>query len=158
MKLLLLATWVVALTSFTFSASAEKYFKWVDKQGVTHYSETAPIDVSTTLIKVVAESSNMPNEQTDGTNAESLVEGNGDTSAMGAVALQNPDNPELKQQQTAIRQANCAMAKDNLIALENTSRVRQLDKNNGEYRYLPDEEKLAEMSKMRKYLNANCRA
>ena len=66
------------------------------------------------------------------------------------------ETPQPTDQQLETQRKNCSKASSKLIALENAGRVRQLDEQSGEYRYLPNQEKLAEISKMRQYLKANC--
>jgi hypothetical protein len=62
----------------------------------------------------------------------------------------------LTVEQLAVQQKNCAMAESNLQALENAGRVRQLDPDSGDYIYLPDEVKLAQIQEMRDYIQDDC--
>ena len=134
------------LTSTSIGVSAEKYFKWVDSNGVTHYSITRPGDTPATLVKIVAGS---PTTEKSGILATAAATDSDEPPAL--------ENPQPTEQQLAVQRSNCSKASRKLIALENAGRVRQLDEQTGEYRYLPNQEKLAEISKMRNYLKSNCR-
>ena len=136
----------MALISASMAVSAEKYYKWVDKNGVTHYSQTRPADIPATLIKVKA--GDPSSEQPVASETENSIGSSEKSSIL--------ETPLPTEQQLATQRQNCSKARSKLIALENAGRVRQLDQQTGEYRYLPDREKLAEISKMRQYLKANC--
>ena len=147
MKSAFLISGLLVLMGTSITVNAEKYFKWIDKNGVTHYSETRPKDIPATLIKVKAGS---PTTENPG-----IL-----TAAAATDSNEKPpvlENPQPTEQQLAVQRSNCSKASRKLIALENAGRVRQLDEQTGEYRYLPNQEKLAEISKMRDYLKSNCR-
>lgn len=146
MKSVFLISCLMVLSGVSTAVSAEKYYKWVDKNGVTHYSETKPADVPTTLIKVKA-GNPMPEKA-----VVSVAVNSNDNSEKPSVL----ETPQPTEQQLATQRKNCSKASSKLIALENAGRVRQLDEQSGEYRYLPNQEKLAEISNMRQYLKANC--
>jgi len=152
MKSVFLISCLMALASASLSVSAERYFKWVDRNGVTHYSETSPRDTQVTVVKVKA---GRPS-------AESKMADTADISTTEATIgssekSQLMETPQPTEQQLEVQRSNCSKASRKLIALENAGRVRQLDEQTGEYRYLPNQEKLAEISKMREYLQSNCR-
>jgi hypothetical protein len=129
-------------------AHGENYYKWIDRNGVTHYSKVKPdvIPASQVQIKPGNSSSTKPV-----------------TSSAAALSASTEISPPLKlsqptEHQQAIQRSNCSKARRKLIALENAGRVRQLDDRTGEYRYLPNREKLSEISKMRGYLKNHCRS
>ena len=138
---------LLALASTSISVDAENYYKWVDRNGVTHYSETRPADIVTTLVRVKAAN---PNTEQSAIPAETTLAEEHETSIAEVT-------PPPTEQQLAVQRSNCSKASRKLIALENAGRVRQLDEQSGEYRYLPNREKLAEISKMRNYLRSKCR-
>ena len=146
MKSAFLKGCLIALATTSVSVNAENFYKWVDKNGVTHYSETRPADIPATLIKVKA-----GNPRTEIPIASVAVTST-DSSEKSSVL----EIPPPTEQQLAVQRKNCSKASSKLIALENAGRVRQLDQQSGEYRYLPNQEKLAEISNMRKYLKSNC--
>ena len=147
MKTAFLISCLLVLTGTSMAVDAEKYFKWTDNNGVTHYSETRPGDIPATLIKVKT--------------AKSTAKKTAILSAVAATGSneQSPllESPQPTEQQLAEQRSNCLKASRKLIAMENAGRVRQLDEQTGEYRYLPNKEKLAEISKMREYLQSKCR-
>ena len=155
MKTVFLISCLMALTSISISVSAEKYYKWVDKDGVTHYSANPPRDISTTVIKVKADRSVTSTDQSDSSGEESQ-QSNGSQLTENFIAEETRQVEAESEEQRLVKRTNCATANRKLIALENAGRVRQLDEQSGEYRYLPNQEKLAEMSKMREYLRSNC--
>jgi hypothetical protein len=146
MKSAFLISCLMVLTGTSITVNAEKYFKWVDSNGVTHYSETKPGDIPATPIKVKTGS---PTTEKPGILSTAAATGSSEPAAL--------ENPQPTEQQLAVQRSNCSKASRKLIALENAGRVRQLDEQTGEYRYLPNQEKLAEISKMRDYLKTNCR-
>lgn len=163
MKLALLITCLAVLTGLSTSVTAEKYYKWVDKNGATHYSANPPSDISATLIKIKAGNPEKITDQSDSSTNSSIESNKTDESSTIESAespltqSQTSEIQEPTEEQLAVQRTNCATASRKLIALENAGRVRQLDGQTGEYRYLPDEKKRAEISKMRNYLRSNCR-
>jgi|SaaInlStandDraft_1057018.scaffolds.fasta_scaffold217023_1 hypothetical protein len=153
MKLALIVSYLLAIGSVSTAVAAEKYYKWVDKNGVTHYSANRPADISTTLVRVRSASSA---EQSTTANTSSDISTTENTADDSQIPLVEVDSKPTEQQ-LAVQYSNCNKANSKLIALENAGRVRQLDQHSGEYRYLPEQEKLTEISKMREYLKSNCR-
>lgn len=147
MKSAFLIVCMAATASASMTVSAEKYFKWVDRNGVTHYSETRPGEIPATLIKIKT-------GNTSAKKAAILSAAAATVSDEKSPVLEGPQPPT--EQQLAVQRSNCSKASRKLVALENAGRVRQVDEQTGEYRYLPNKEKLAEISKMRRYLKSNC--
>jgi len=147
MKSVFLISCLIGLIGNSISVNAEKYFKWIDKNGVTHYSETRPEDIPATLIQVKAGS-----PTTEKSDVQPTAAATGSSKKSPAL---EPSQPT--EQQLEVQRSNCSKASRKLIALENAGRVRQFDEQTGEYRYLPNKEKLEEISKMREYLRSNCR-
>lgn len=152
---------LLALMASAFiPAYAGDYYKWVDSNGVTHFSESRPTDSPSSLIKIKARKpANSP--QAKPLAAIEAKPALLDTSEAIAPAENQPYNqakkPQLTEQQIRDQRQNCATAQQRLIAMENAGRVRLMDRESGEYRYLPDREKLSEIAKMRSYLKSNCR-
>ena len=155
MKSVYLVSCLMVIASASFSVSAEKYYKWVDKDGGTHYSANPPRDISTTIVKVKADSSVTSTDQSDSSGEESQ-QSDGSRLTENFIAEQTHQVEAESEEQRLVQRTNCATANRKLTALENAGRIRQLDEQSGEYRYLPNQDKLAEMSKMRKYLRSNC--
>ena len=146
--------------SASIAATAESYYKWIDTEGVTHFSETRPAGSPYTLIQIKASKPAKP-PQAKPLAAIEAKPALLDTSEAIAPAESQPYNqskkPQLTEKQVRDQRRNCATAQKRLIAMENAGRVRLRDRESGEYRYLPDREKLSEIAKMRSYLKSNCR-
>lgn len=148
------------VASVSIPTNAGDYYKWVDSEGVTHFSETRPTDSPSSLLRIKASKPANPPQAKQ----VAAIEGKPallDTTEEIVPAESQPQNqskkPQLTEQQIRNQRHNCATAKNKLVALENAGRVRLMDQESGEYRYLPDRGKLAEIAKMRSYLRANCR-
>jgi hypothetical protein len=114
MKSVFLISCLIALASASISVSAERYFKWVDRNGVTHYSETSPTDTQVTVVKVKA---GRPS-------TESKIADIADTSTTEATVgsgekPQVMETPQPTGQQLEVQRSNCSKASRKLIALEN---------------------------------------
>ena len=146
MKQLLRILSVLGTVSLGLSlATAEQVYKWVDDQGIIHYSEQAPANKTATIIKIKSHEGQGKPQQ--------LLAAETDN----AVVEPRPEiNNTLSKQQLAIRQQNCATARNKLQALQNAGRVRQLDSDSGEYVYLAEEVKLAQIKQMSDYLRNRC--
>lgn len=136
-KLALLTLFLVA---FSGSAISKDFYRWKDAEGVTHYSEKPPRDASAT--KVRATNTKMP---ADGYSPSS------------------PKPTEKAQESTAAASANdkernaqrCEAAQKNAKTLQEKNRIRIKD-DNGEYRYL-DQNEIAEKLKMaRQIIDEEC--
>ena len=137
---------LLALTaSASIPALAEDYYKWVDRDGVTHFSENRPPDRPATPLRLKGSN---PGDQAKAVQAVAIEP--------VPAALDTPAETALTKRQLRTQRNNCAIAKNKLVALENAGRARLIDRDSGEYRYLPDREKLAEISKMRSYLRVKC--
>ena len=136
------------VASAPIPTNAGDYYKWIDTEGVTHFSETQPAESPSTLLKIKASKPANPPQ----------VKPLAAIEAKPALldTTEQPKKPQLTEQQIRDQRHNCTTAQKRLIAMENAGRVRLMDRESGEYRYLPDREKLSEIAKMRSYLRANC--
>ncbi len=151
----------LAACGLSLSATTEQLYKWVDQRGVTHYSKTAPTDPNASVNKTIAirrsDSAAAKRQQPEPEQPSELAA----SSALESEQLLKQQQIEhqaqqQKVQQQKVQQQNCLTARNKLTALENAGRVRQLDPANGQYRYLPDEEKLAQITRMRDYIRNRC--
>jgi hypothetical protein len=126
-------------------ATAEQVYKWVDDQGIIHYSEQAPGNKTATIIKIKSHEGQGKPQQLLAAETDNEV-----------VEPRPEINSTLSKQQLAIQQQNCATARNKLQALQNAGRVRQLDPDSGEYVYLAEDVKLAQMTQMSDYLFNQC--
>lgn len=148
---------IIASGCLGLSAHGGKIYKWVDQQGVTHYSEQAPTDKKTETVRINPHQAESESPQPLSMEAEAETQqpqlpGEADLSQQ-----QLPTEQQKTEQQKRVQQQNCATAQQKLLALQNAGRVRQLDADSGEYIYLPDEVKLAQIQQMSDYLRDKCR-
>ena len=135
----------IGTACLALSAAADKVYKWVDQQGVTHYSEQPPADKKAVIAKI-----KLRQVESKATQPQTIESGN------QAPQPQSEVETALSTEGLAIQQKNCSSARNKLRALQNAGRVRQLDADSGEYIYLPDEVKLAQIQQMSDYLRDKC--
>ncbi|WP_353405825.1 DUF4124 domain-containing protein [Pseudoteredinibacter isoporae] len=110
--------------------AAKKFYKWVDKDGVTHYSERPPRGQKAQVVTTYA--------------------GRGTPATSAAPKADEEDSQETNKQEAAAQQSEpaaptknpriCQSARRNLDILERSNRVRLQDEN-GELKTLSNEEK-----------------
>ena len=136
---------IIGTGCLALSATAEKVYKWVDQQGITHYSEQPPADKKAATIKI------KPHQVESKTPQSQAIEPDSQ-----APQLQTEVETRLSREQLAVQRKNCTTAGNKLRALQNAGRVRQLNAESGEYIYLADEVKLAQIQQMSDYLRDKC--
>ncbi|MCG8611215.1 MAG: DUF4124 domain-containing protein [Pseudomonadales bacterium] len=121
---------------------AEKVYKWTDDNGVIHYGDRRPSDKSSESLEVkTGHSAPSPAAATDEAETPTKSSG-GDPSAVAAYNEQ--------------RKKACKIAKENLTKLQNYSRIRIKDKETGEFKYLSDEEKQAQVKESERIVKETC--
>lgn len=145
--------WLIA--SMAQPVWAEKYYKWVDKNGITHYSTTPPKNQDKNQSEEVRIYSKPSSDNAD---AHQRLEQSRQAlrDSMGDREKSRPR--ELTEEEAIQRQkmeGNCTVANNNLQQLNQSARIRELQAN-GEYRYLADEEKQARIKTNQEYLDTHC--
>jgi len=115
------------------NAGAQSIYKWVDEDGVTHFSEQRPQGIEAERIAVRVQS---------GSSRQSAPE----SAAPAASAARRPEQKEPATEDRSaaaadkeIRSENCAKARERLETYETSRRLyRQLD--DGDREYLDDDE------------------
>ena len=132
---------VCALSLNAAPSWAAKIYRWVDEEGVTHYSANQPSDRSTEteILKM------KPTQKPRSNSEENSTEDQDPMDSDETVNADSNDNAELNPEELAKikkeEQANCTKARKNLYTLNNRSRIVAPDKNNdGSKRYLSDQE------------------
>ncbi len=143
-RLLLGATLIVV--SLSVHAA---FYKWVDANGVTQYSQSPPPSGHYQVMR----SSPPPGDTNPG---QSPVDTSPPTqnSATSPAAAAPPDKQQQARQQAA-REQNCQLAKQRLTQLENHPRVR-ITAADGSVRVMSEEEKQAKLLETRKIVNDMC--
>lgn len=137
---LLLATIVAASSAF----AAKTYYKWVDNDGVTHYSEHKPqgatnaqeVSVFTGRSEPTTNVAGKPQEEGDQPGTEATDE------KIDPEALKDPER--------------CRIARKNLETMQNNNRIRMKDPGTGEYRFLSEEEKQQQMKDAQQAIDESC--
>jgi len=139
-KIIALALASLLGAGITTVAQAGKYYRWVDENGVTHYTATPPENRPSDTIKLKSPPPNNTTKTTDG--ARETIPG-----STAIPAGQTPDIPTMETQQpvnlgqrTEEDARNCAMARKNLETLNTRTQVRVKDPATGAYRYTTSEE------------------
>ncbi len=151
-------TLILALFIIT-QADAKKFYKWVDADGNTHYSETKPDNKQTSEVKVYA---NTPSGATTTYQSRKDKEKAAEEENNGELTQEHKDVEEYNKKekervQKAQDKANCNIAKKNLATLQATVRVRQKDPTTGEYVRMDDTQRLDMMKKAKKAIKKLCR-
>ena len=150
---------IIGAGSFALSpVTAEQIYKWVDQQGVTHYSEQAPANKSVETIRTKSHQAESKAPQPLPAEGESETQEPEPQVEAAPTPEQVPTQEQLPSpEQKRVQKQNCATARQKLPALKNAGRVRQLDAKTGEYIYLANEVKLAQIQQMSDYLRDKCR-
>lgn len=150
------------------AGAAEDYWVWVDKSGVTNYSEQPPTNV-TGARHITSEQQLGVRERQFGDRDPSLIQdetpaqptpapGRNPSGKTGPV---NPDST-IADQRAAVqakiaetKQRNCEIGKRNLAQLEAYSRIR-VKGDDGKERVLSDQEHQAQIEQARQIIQDNC--
>lgn len=133
------------MLALSATAIASQVYKWVDAQGVTHFSAQPPQGQPATAINTSAP----PPRQAPAEPAPSVEE------------LLDPEqaaiDKKVKEQvaaQEAERKQYCASARTNLAQLENNPRLRIEDE--GEVRRIDENERQERITELKKSIAENC--
>lgn len=138
---------ITALFTLAFSQvnlAAQKFYKWVDSEGVTHYTTTPPPGKKVDLVKTYNTRSKAP---TPSMKPKPSVADKAKEASEAEAADQEPQykkNPEY-----------CATARDNLTTIDSNNRVRLKDKD-GNLRYATHEEREKRRQEALKAIKINC--
>ncbi len=125
----------LVFTLITNVASAEDYYKWIDDKGVTHYSEKAPKNTAT--VKGSTQTGHSAPITYNAVKTEKGLQGSADKS-------QESKDP-----------ARCETAKSNLESIRKSSRIK-VKGENGEFRYLSQDEIAKRKKEATKAVKNNC--
>ncbi|QYK04261.1 DUF4124 domain-containing protein [Shewanella zhangzhouensis] len=129
-------------------SQAATIYKWVDKNGVTHFSEQPPPDETQTQTLNAAELEPKP----IGFDSPKPIPKNDET------VSDEQKNADLVRQQNADQaDAICEQAKQNLDVLSNFSRVTRKDDSTGEPVMMSDEERETALSDAKKRISLFCK-
>lgn len=142
----------------TIPTHAGKFYKWVDNNGVTHYTAKPPEDrpAETIKLKTPKPSAEVkPNSTSADPDAAQATEQDG--SAVGQapeIPIGETQTPVNKSREEA---ANCALARRNLETLRTRTQVRMKDPATGQYRYATGEEQIKAKAEAEAEIKRYCR-
>ncbi|MBV1871944.1 MAG: DUF4124 domain-containing protein [Gammaproteobacteria bacterium] len=150
----LLHSTAIFLIILSFSSSAGNIYTWTDKQGETHYGDRVPPDFkgSSSILK---RGTSLSHKAQTSTSTKALQE------KLATLNKRQNDSAEqkkaAKQQSTEREQLkkDCALARGNLKTIQERARIRVKDEQ-GEYRYISDEEKNKKEAELKEKIKEFC--
>lgn len=143
---------VIAFTFSTGSSLAAKYYKWVDENGVTHYSAQPPAAGEGEVIKVKSGASS------DKDQAMKRLEERRSRLEQDAATRNNPEADAQAAADKANKEAakqQCEQYRKNLKVMTENSRVKEMGAD-GEARMLPEEERQERIRKAQEFVKEYC--
>ena len=144
--------WLLML-SFSLGGStaiAAKYYKWVDEDGVTHYSAQPPAAGQGEVIKVKSGASSDKESA-----MKRLEERRAKLEQDKLSEAEREAQEEAKRQNQKAMEEQCEQYRKNLTVMTQNPRVKLIGAD-GEARMLPEEERQQRMEKARKFIEENC--
>lgn len=142
--------------AFTLAAAPTvqaQIYKWVDKDGKTQYSDTPPPSTESKRVDTIR---TQPTATSAAPAAPSYVEAEKGFQKRKQEAQETQKKTEEKTAQAKDQNARCSEAKGNLATLTEGGRVFRTNEK-GERTYMEDNEREAEMAKVKKFLADNCK-
>ncbi|GAB1256319.1 DUF4124 domain-containing protein [Aurantivibrio plasticivorans] len=124
--------------------AAQTFYKWIDEEGVTHYSAQKPHGQQADEVTIRG------GRQTSQSSSQASTPANTNN--------QKDSSPETTSNEEEFSRKDperCNWAKDNLATLQSYSRVR-VKEDNGELRYLSDKEKQSKIRDIQKIIDEAC--
>ncbi len=141
-RTIITATLLLVLSA---TAMAGQIYTWVDKQGITHFSEQPPSDQPSSTRTTTAPAPRLPTPE-----------------KLPPVQSSDPEQKAIERKvkhdiaiQEAKRREYCETVRTNLAQLENSTRLRA--QINGEMRRLTEEERQARIAEAKKAIESSCR-
>ncbi|WP_053979305.1 DUF4124 domain-containing protein [Marinagarivorans algicola] len=134
----------VTVLSLSLTALAGKYYKWVDENGVAHFSERPPQAAEATsvqTVKVKTHAKEDPSENSDEDSPPTQLSG----------PLQAATDPNAKQ----LDPERCKAEQERLKTLNSGSRIRMQDTQGGFY-YLEKAQILKEIQRSQQAIRESC--
>ncbi|MCL7945865.1 DUF4124 domain-containing protein [Marinobacter sp. ATCH36] len=143
-KIFTLAVLLVAAPTISSAASV---YKWIDENGVTHFGDRQPTGQQSESVSIRTGKSSEGSRPSPQQQVEALEE----QEAEQAEQRQESAVEEARRKQ---REANCETARSNLSILQRNSRIRVEE--NGEMRYLSEEEIEEKRNEFEEIADENC--
>ena len=146
-RMLLVRFVTLAIAFAATGATVAGVYKWVDENGVVHYSEIRPLDYEAENLR----------PRSDGTTDEearrkldALID-----RAQDKNVETTPDDRQQALTRASRRKENCDTARENLRLLESGVRIRANDAEGNAY-FLDDDERQAKLVETQSQIQANC--
>lgn len=133
---------------------AAQYYKWIDDQGVTHYTETPPPETAKGATEVKVQTRTPSGAEAAVENLQKQREA-ATKSLTDAEKKKTPEKTSPSKADKAANAERCKKLQANLVIMETNGRVSELDEK-GEKRYLTEEEKTKRMDDARKQIKVLC--
>jgi len=132
---------IAGLAGLSLAASAATYYRWVDDEGITHYTAAPPQGIKSEKVTSYNHGSTpapepKPSEETDAVAKESA-----ESQSAPPVSLKDPER--------------CARAKQRINTLQSNNRIR-MRSDDGEYHFLSQEEIQEELAKSQQAIEQSC--
>ncbi|WP_078084483.1 DUF4124 domain-containing protein [Microbulbifer mangrovi] len=161
-----IATLSLSLGLLAATAHADGIYKWVDEDGVVHFTSQPPQKEQVEVVKAPrSERYKKWQDEQQALVAQRKVSTAGkpaEESSPEAPQQSTRDNAKKDAEKAATEKAEmaaraqrCRSAQQRLQELESHARVREVDANGG-YRVLPEEEKQQRIQQTRQILQNNC--
>ena len=161
-----LATLSLSLGLLAAAAQADGIYKWVDEDGVVHFTSQPPQKEQVEVVKAPRSERYKQWQQeqqslvaqrqmnTAGQPAEEAA--SNETAATPQKSeRENAEAAATKKAEMAARAQRCRSAQQRLQELQSHARVREVDANGG-YRVLPEEERQERIQQTQQILQNNC--
>ncbi|HET7176018.1 MAG TPA: DUF4124 domain-containing protein [Gammaproteobacteria bacterium] len=140
----------IAIAAFSLSAGADQVYRWVDKDGHVHYSQTPP---SSTGVNAQTLNINPPPPDPTGLqNDQKLAQQNQDRDKQAQDA-QKKD--QAAEQQQAQQKKECDFLEQRLQVLEQSARVSTVDAQ-GNKNYVSDSDRAKQEQDLQDQIDKNC--
>lgn len=136
--------------STTIPTQAETVYKWKDDEGVIQYTDSAPTNHEYSTFEVRGGVPSGAEKATQKLEQQRSGKYQSEQKA-GEYAQQKNE----RDKQAKVRKENCANAQKNLKMMQENSRIRILD-DDGEFRYINDEERQQHIDKATDTITENC--
>lgn len=147
-----LLTAPVLATLLASSLPASEVYKWVDEQGITHYEERAPADKDYSKVTTYGV---VPSEAKAA--KDRLEKQRSEKEAAEQKGVDYDAQKKIADEQAKVRAENCKGAQNNLKTIQENARIRMLG-DDGEFRYLSEQERQEQIDTAKEMITANCDA
>ena len=147
---------LMGLFLFSNIDAKQKYYKWTDADGNTHYSEKKPFNKKTAEVKV---STHQPTviSHPDENDGDDSTSNNDDEKSPEQKAVDEYNKNEQARVSAVQNQENCKIAKKNYATLQDTVRIRQKNPATGEYIRMDDKQRVLMMKNAKQAISELCK-